>query len=297
MKTVLSVVVLAAALVTGCATAPCAASRPAHVVFVGFDGLGGRYLDGRAQTPTIDRMKREGAWTLKSRSVLPSSSAVNWASIFMAAGPEQTGYVQWNTQKPVLPPDFVLPNGRFPDVYALFRAARPEATSAYFYQWGGMAHVVDTNAVTKLGPGLSDSAAEAITYLKTHRPAFFSMVVDHPDHEGHQKGFGGPEYVKETERLDGVLANVFKAIEEAGMADDTVVIVTSDHGGLGKRHGNPTPEEMYRPLLFWGKNVRPGHEIKSCTACYDVGSTLLYLLGVEQPQVCTGRPIREAFEK
>jgi predicted AlkP superfamily phosphohydrolase/phosphomutase len=37
-------------------------------------------------------MMENGSYTLKMRSVLPSSSAVNWASMFMGAGPELHGY-------------------------------------------------------------------------------------------------------------------------------------------------------------------------------------------------------------
>lgn len=292
MKSLIGLSVLSALLLSGCATGP----RPAHVVLVGLDGLGARYLDGRVKTPNLDRLKREGAWTMKSRSVLPSSSAVNWASLFMAAGPEQHGYVKWNSQEPVLAPDALLPSGRFPDVFALLRAARPDAETGYFYQWGGMGFVADMNAVSRVCPKLSKTADEAIAYLKDRRPEFLAIVLDSPDGAGHSKGFGGPEYAQETERLDGVVGNVVQAVCEAGMADDTVIIVTSDHGGLNKSHGGTTPEEMYRPLVFWGKGVRPNRELASATAIYDVGSTLLYLLGVEQPQVCIGRPIVEAFD-
>lgn len=295
MKKVLGVSLLGVLILSGCATCS-RSSRPAHVVLVGFDGLGSMYLDGRAKTPNIDRMRKEGAWTYRSRSVLPSSSAVNWASLFMCAGPEQHGYVKWDTKKPVLPPDSVMRSGCFPDVFALLREARPGAETGYFYQWGGMGYVVDTNSVSRVWPRLSGTGEEAIAYLKERKPELLAIVWDSPDGQGHSKGFGGPEYVAETERLDGVLGNIVKAVEEAGIADDTVIIVTSDHGGLKKSHGSPTPEEMYRPLLFWGKGVCRGREIKSASAIYDVGSSVLHLLGIGQPQVCIGRPVLEAFE-
>lgn len=49
-----------------------------------------------------------GCYTLKKRSVLPSSSAVNWASMFMGAGPELHGYTEWGSKTPELPSRVVM---------------------------------------------------------------------------------------------------------------------------------------------------------------------------------------------
>ena len=40
----------------------------------------------------------DGSYTLKKRSALPSSSAINWASMFMGAGPELHGYTEWGSK-------------------------------------------------------------------------------------------------------------------------------------------------------------------------------------------------------
>nr|WP_236023464.1 hypothetical protein [Chitinophaga chungangae] len=42
----------------------------------------------KAGNPVMKQMK-DGCWTLKARSVLPSSSAVNWASMIMGAEKNQ----------------------------------------------------------------------------------------------------------------------------------------------------------------------------------------------------------------
>lgn len=53
-----------------------------HVVLIGLDGWGA-YSVEKANIPHIKQLMNDGSYTLTKRSVLPSSSAVNWASMFM----------------------------------------------------------------------------------------------------------------------------------------------------------------------------------------------------------------------
>ena len=53
---------------------------PKHIVLVGFDGLSSYSLNNGAEMPQFRSMMQDGCYTLENRSVLPSSSAVNWAS-------------------------------------------------------------------------------------------------------------------------------------------------------------------------------------------------------------------------
>ena len=50
--------------------------------------------------PQFRSMMQDGCYTLENRSVLPSSSAVNWALMFMGAAPELHGYTQWGSFTP-----------------------------------------------------------------------------------------------------------------------------------------------------------------------------------------------------
>lgn len=81
-------------------TTPCQAKGKAkHVVLIGLDGWGA-YSVPKAEIPTIKQMMADGAYTLEKRSALPSSSAINWSSMFMGAGPELHGYTTWGSRTP-----------------------------------------------------------------------------------------------------------------------------------------------------------------------------------------------------
>ena len=82
--------VLLMAIVTfaSCGQAPEAKKQIAeHVIYIGLDGWGSYSVD-KADMPNVKALMAEGCWTLQKRAVLPSSSGVNWASMFMGACPE-----------------------------------------------------------------------------------------------------------------------------------------------------------------------------------------------------------------
>lgn len=68
-----------------------AKQKAKHVILIGMDGWRA-YSVPKADIPAIKSLMTNGCYTLHSRSVLPSSSAINWASMFMGVGTELHGY-------------------------------------------------------------------------------------------------------------------------------------------------------------------------------------------------------------
>lgn len=282
---------------------------PKHVIVVGFDGFSaasiedGAVLPEMKHMPTLRSLMTKGAYTLKNRSVLPSSSAVNWASMWMGAGPELHGYTTWGSQTPDLPSRVLTENRIFPDVFAMVRKTHPSAEIGYIYEWGGMRYLADTLSINYVqeaplsGDNIEESTALAANYIKEKKPALCAVIFAEPDGVGHGIGWGTPEYIQKLTHLDKGLARIVKAVEEAGILDETIIIVTSDHGGIKKGHGGITMEEMQTPIVFCGKGIRKGFVIPESTMVFDIASTIGYMFGIEQPQVWIARPITSVFEK
>lgn len=76
-----------------------AKQKAKHVILIGMDGWGA-YSVPKADIPAIKSLMANGCYTLHSRSVLPSSSAINWASMFMGVGTELHGYTTWGSKTP-----------------------------------------------------------------------------------------------------------------------------------------------------------------------------------------------------
>ena len=113
-----------------------AKQKAKHVILIGMDGWGA-YSVPKADIPAIKSLMTNGCYTLHSRSVLPSSSAINWASMFMGAGPELHGYTQWGSKTPELPSRVLNQHGIFPTIFQLLRDAQPEAVRMGRYQISG----------------------------------------------------------------------------------------------------------------------------------------------------------------
>ena len=57
------------------------------------------------------------------------------------------------------------------------------------------------------------------------------------DNAGHQFGWYGPEYMECMKSLDRGVGMVIQSLKDAGIFDDTIIIMSSDHGGQDKGHG------------------------------------------------------------
>lgn len=287
-------------LVFFCGTSIATEWKAKHVVLIGLDGWGAYSME-KADMPTVGELMTNGSYTLKKRSVLPSSSAVNWASMYMGAGPELHGYTEWGSQTPELPSRVVDKNDIFPTIFGLLRQAYPEVEIGCIYEWDGIRYVCDTLSLSyekhvTESPQNQSTAKCAIEYIKNKRPTFVNIVFDEPDHVGHADGHDTPAYYKKLNELDGYIGQIMQAIKEAGIWDETIIIVTADHGGIEKGHGGKTMQEMETAFIIAGKNVKKGYEFSESMMQFDCAATIAYIFGLEQPQVWIGRPMKQVFE-
>lgn len=273
-----------------------------HVIFIGLDAWGS-YSMGKARMSHVRMLMENGMYTLDKRTVLPSSSAVNWGSMFMGAGPEIHGYTEWGSRTPELPSRVIYKNNIFPTIFQLLNDTYPEAEIGCLYEWKGIKYLVDTLSLDYYAQAVNsnikpDELCEmAEKYIVEKQPTLLAVCFDNPDHVGHKEGHDIPAYYAKLEELDGYIGRILDAIEKAGMKDDTIVILTSDHGGINKGHGGKTLEEIRTPFIISGKNVWNKGEFWESMVQYDVAATIAYIFQLEQPQVWTGRAMKQIFKK
>ena len=280
-----------------------AQSRKAgHVILIGLDGWGS-YSVEKAEIPNIKVLMNKGCYTLKKRSVLPSSSAVNWASMFMGAGPELHGYTEWGSQTPELPSRVLNEHNIFPTIFSELRKADSKAEIGVLYEWGGIKYLIDTLAVSyhaqapdynKYPTALCEMACK---YIKEKKPVLAAICFYNPDHVGHAEGHDTPAYYAKLKELDGYIGQIIGALKTAGIYDDTVIILTADHGGINKGHGGKTMKEMETPFIIAGKNIKSSGAFEESMMQFDCASTIAAIFGLQQPQVWIGRPMIQVFKK
>ena len=271
-----------------------------HVLVIGVDGLSPDGLK-RAATPNIDRLIREGSVTWTARAVMPTSSSSNWASMIMGAGPEQHGITSndWQPDKFDIPPTVKGPGGLFPTMFLLLRQQRPEARIAAFYDWDGFGRLMEPGIaqVQKHVKGPEAAARATAAWIREHRPHLCFLQLDHVDGAGHKSGWISPEYDRAVELADRLVGELMAALEAAGIREKAAVLITSDHGGLEKKHGGDTLAEIQIPLVFSGPGIRAGMVIERPANVYDVAPTVVELLGLRAQPGWIGRPVAEALQR
>ena len=269
-----------------------------NVILIGADGFGAFIMhENPGAFPNLEKLAASGSSTLEMRSVLPSSSAVNWASILMGAGPELHGYTEWGSKTPDLPSRVLSQSGVFPNIFGLTRDAHPEAELGAFYPWDGIGYLFDTTAVNVNAFVENDSimTTRAVDYLINDRPKLAFFYFAEPDGAGHNKGWESSEYFEMCRHIDSYVGQILAAVDRAGMRDNTVVIFTADHGGIGTGHGGKSMREMQVPYIIAGPGIRQGYVIPESMMVYDNAMIIAHLLSVETPQVWIGRAPESIF--
>jgi predicted AlkP superfamily pyrophosphatase or phosphodiesterase len=161
---------------------------------------------------------------------------------------------------------------------------------------GGSTHPSDLRLVEAMStPGLVDAAVAdrgrafawpftdaertdlAVHILKRHRPRLLLLHIFDLDHEEHEHGPMTPEAKRAVEGSDANIGRVLAALEEAGIAGDTLVAIVSDHGFLPIEHAI-RPNTMLRDAGLLEVNEK-GKVTKWQAAFHSSGGTAALRLG------------------
>lgn len=271
-----------------------------HVLVIGCDGMGSVAFE-KATTPTMRKLMEQGAYTLKARAVMPTSSSPNWASMIMGAGPEQHGVTSndWQPDKFDIAPQAVGTGGIFPTIFGVMRGQRPDSKIIALYDWKDFGRLLETNApnITLHVKDAIETAQKAVSLIKEMKPDFMFVHFDGVDHAGHGFGWKGPQYIKAVELADSLIEAMLQALDSAGIREKTVVLITADHGGKGTSHGGNSMDELLIPWIIAGPGIAAGKQISAQVNTYDTAPTLARILRLKAHPAWIGKPVDEAFKQ
>ena len=102
------------------------------------------------------------------------------------------------------------------------------------------------------------------------------------------------------ETLDMLVGRVLRGLEELGLAENTLVVFTADHGDMQGSHGlyrkgKPQEESLHIPLFMrLPARIRPAQKIPALASSVDLMPTLHSLCGLKAPSTCAGRDLSGA---
>ena len=294
----------------GFASAADDAARP-NVVLAIADDWGwphaGAYGDPVVETPTFDRLAREG--------VLFHHAYVSSPSCTPCRGALLTGQWHWRLEGAA--------NlwSVFPDKFATY----PELLQAAGY---------DVGVTGKgWGPGRTESRGRQLegkrfgnfraflAQRQKGKPFCFWLGSSDP-HRPYKRGSGAAsgmnvddvrpfgcfpdaaevrsdvaDYYFEVQRFDRLVGDALAALERLGELDNTIVLMTGDHGMPFPRcKGNLYDSGSRVPLAVrWPARIEPGRSVDDFVSFTDLAPTFLDVAGVEPSADMTGRSLAGLF--
>jgi hypothetical protein len=269
-----------------------------HVVLIGMDGVSAEGFQ-YSNTPVLNEIIRNGCISLKTRAVMPTVSAPNWASILSGAGPEQHGVTsnEWSLNNQPFEPTIKDNQGYFTSVFTLLNKQKPTAVTGMFYDWDWIGTYINPVYPTtnKFIQGYTNVTTATCEFLKSKKPAFTFVYYGHPDEVGHQSGHGTPEYYQSIADIDTEIGKIITVLKETGMYSSTCIMVVSDHGGIGKGHGGESRIEMEVPWIISGPGIAKNRLLLMPNDQANTAVTIAKLLGLKAPAEWIGRVNKEAF--
>lgn len=128
-----------------------------------------------------------------------------------------------------------------------------------------------------------------------HDPAKMKLPPYHPDTPEMRHDWA--QYYDKIEDMDGLVAGVLKELEDAGLAENTIVAYYSDHGGVIARSKRFVYESGTHVPMIWRFPAKyqhlapgkPGERTDRLVSFIDLAPSILSLAGLEIPEYMQGK--------
>lgn len=252
--------------------------KETKVLFIGVDGVRSDALL-QANTPEINALAAAGVITYTSWHLGTTVSGPSWSAMLTGVWEDKHGIVDNSYVHATQGGNEVNPNWTdFPYFPTRVREHRPNIVAYQITSWLPMSFNVQndgwgdstgTNVSNNYKiwvPNDDDCRDAAISILTTVEDLDVLFVhLDDVDAQGHSNGFtpGNPDYVNMIQYKDQQVGAIIDALEARPnyANEDWLVLMTTDHGGIGTGHGGATTQER---LIWWlarGANLPAGYEI------------------------------------
>lgn len=292
----LLITVFALTQLTSCTNIPFGPSpvkNPAikHIVLVSIDGLRPDAIN-RSNAKNLFELSRSNLYYPEAQTIQRSVTLPSHTS--MLTGLDYSRH-KITTNKPL--PGHVP----FATVFQILK--KTGKTNAAFFSKKKLGFLFHPDSLDYIyGPGQQDTK-----YHQTHAnelsenfshvwpKQFFNMTFIHirePDETGHKYGWMSNEYLNQAiPAADKAIGQIYNTIKNSKHANDTLLIITADHGGKDKTHWYQRPEDFTIPWMAINPGIKPETKHGKGVYIYDTMPTILYLLGAPVPENIDGHVI------
>jgi arylsulfatase A-like enzyme len=254
-----------------------------RVLIISEDGLRPDALS-EERTPVHAALMRAGTTARVADTIIPSETLPSHASMLSGYEPADHKMVH----------DSFDHEKGYIEVPTLFSIAEEHGMStAMFVGKGKLEHIARPGTVDYYQrPAFHCKAVveAASEYLIEHKPQVTFVHFADPDDAGHRDGWMSKGYLEGVAKSDTCLGTLLGALDDAGLADSTLVIVTADHGGHKRTHSGARKFASDRniPWIARGPGVAAGAWIETTVTTYDTAATALAALALPLPSDLDG---------
>jgi len=230
------------------------------ILLIGIDGLRPDALLA-ANTPNIDKLVKDGAYSFNAQAGTYTKTGPGWSNILTGVWEDKHG-VKDNTFKGA---NYEM----YPSIFTRLEKYRPELKTVSVVTWKDINTHIVRNADKKIHHPYRNRkyekdcdqlvAEDAVKILSEDNPDLMFVYFVNVDGAGHHYGYGPKvlKYRSEIELVDGHIGKIISAMRSRPNYDkeNWLVITTSDHGGIGHKHGGQSAEEKTVPYILSGKSV------------------------------------------
>lgn len=266
-----------------------------RVILLGVDGAG--IFFAQADTPNMDKLFENGAVTYKAITSFPTISAECWGSMLHGVGPEVhkltnsiVGSIRYDVKSP------------YPSFFKVIRENYPDAKLASFCNWDPINYgIVEEDINVYQGTNGDEKLTDMIIDYINENPDFDTLFIqyDGVDGAGHENGYGTKKHLDRITLTDTFIGKIVDTLKAKDMLDDTLFIVTADHGGTPTGgHGGNTDAEKIIYIGITGKGVIKGEISPECPPnVRDLAAIVLYGMGLDIPETWTAKIPANIFEE
>jgi hypothetical protein len=259
-----------------------------YVVIISVDGMRPDAIDA-AVAPRMKALRARGAFSPHAQTVLNSITLISHASMTTGMTPEKHG-LTWGM------PYIGWPGINGPTLFSVAHAAGFSTAMAFGKH--KLRYMILPNSVDKLfGEDTHDLEVknEAVKMIEEGMPNVLFIHFPDTDRVGHAFGWMSDNQLFAVDYTDALIGEIVDTLEAGGYLPNTLLIITADHGGQGKGHGDDSPLDRTIPWLAVGPGVPEGVILNSPINTYDTAATALYALKLPIPENWDGKPVLEIF--
>ena len=258
-----------------------------RVIILSIDGLRPDAIE-LAPMPNLLELMKTSAYSLTAQTTRPSSTLPAHASMLTGSCPSKHG-VDWN--------DYIPENGvaQGTDLFDLTHAAGLQ--TVMYVGKEKLQQVTDAASIDRF-IYINDRDKIIMQDLMADFPRDFGALFIHfatTDDMGEVYGWLSPEQLSVVYRADEAIGELLAALDTYELRDETLLIITADHGGHGTTHGSSKPEDMTIPWIASGPGIVPG-KLLTQVHTMDTAATAAHALGLFIPEEWDGVPVYEAFD-